>query len=284
MGRIAIVTDSSACVPVELVERYNIHVVPVLLIFGKQTFRDGVDITPKDFYRMLQEAETLPTSSVPSIGDFLRVYTRLSEEAEGIVSIHLSPELSVLHDVALTAAKMVEDVPVQVIDCRTAAAAQGFVVLEAARAAAKGAHLLQVVERVKSLIPKMNLFVTLDTLKYIHRSGRVPGVAALVGSVLKISPIIYLEDGKADVFAKPRTKARAVRRMLELMGERVGSRPVHAAVMHADALDEANRLRDEVASRFNCVELYVTEFTPVMGAHTGPGLLGVAFWAEEVNG
>jgi DegV family protein with EDD domain len=175
---------------------------------------------------------------------------------------------------------MVEEVQVRVIDCGTAAIGQGFVVLEAAKAAAKGASLSEVVRRAEDLIPKVNLFATLDTLEYLHRGGRVPAVAALLTSVLKIKPIIYLKDGEVGLLEKPRTKARAIKRMIEIMGERVGSRKVHVAVFHTDALKEAERLKSEIEVRFNCEEIFVTEFTPVMGAHTGPGLLGLAFWVE----
>ncbi len=280
MSKIAIVTDSSASLPRELVERYGIHIVPILLIHKGRTYRDGVDITPQELYRRLREDRHLPTTSAPSVGDFLRVYARLSQEAEGIVSIHLSPKLSAVYTAALTASRMVEGVPIRVVDCRTAAMGQGFVVLEAARAADEGCNLAEVLHRIEHISSRINILATLDTLEYLHRSGRVPAAAALLGSLLKIKPIFYLEDGHADVLEKPRTRAKAVQRMLEIMETRVGSNPVHVAVMHADALEEAKRLRGEVASRFNCVELFITEFTPVMGAHTGPGLLGLAFWAE----
>ena len=281
MAKIAIVTDSTANLPSELVERYGIHVVPNLLIFGEQTFRDGVDITPQEFYRRLREDKHLPTTSAASVGDFLRVYAKLSREAEAIISIHVPKELSAIFSAAQMASELIEGIPIHVIDARTAAIGQGLVVLEAARAAAGGQSLAEILHRIEDIIPKVDLLVTLDTLEYLHRGGRVPAVAALVSSVLQIKPIIYVKDGATGVLEKPRTRARAVRRMLEIMEERVGSSPVHTAVMHAEALKEAEKLRSEVASRFNCVELFITEFTPVMGAHTGPGVLGVAFWAEE---
>ncbi|MEA3459195.1 MAG: DegV family protein [Chloroflexota bacterium] len=281
MARIAIVTDSIACIPAELIEKYDIHVVPDLVIFGQRAFRDGVDITPKQFYRMLREAETLPTTSVPSIGDFLRVYARLSREAEAIVSIHVPKELSALFTTAQAAARLIDSVPVHVIDSRTVTMAQGFVVLAAARAAAEGQDLAEVARRVEALIPKVNFFFTLETLEYLQKGGRIGRAAALVGSVLKIKPILYINEGRIDVLEKVRTKRRAVERMVELMEEKVGSNPVHAAVLHADTLDEADRLKEEVAARFNCRELHLAEVSPVIGVHTGPGLMGVAFYSER---
>jgi len=281
VGKIAIVTDSAACLPMELVQKYGIHIVPFGLIFGQRVYRDGVDITPNEFYHLLVKANDLPTTSQPSVGDFARVYERLSREAEAIISIHVPGELSGTLSSAQEAARLIPQTLIRVIDSRTAVTAQGFVVLEAARMAAARGDLDQVVARAEEMIPRVHLFATLETLEYLHRGGRVPAVAALLGSALQIRPIFSLRDGRVDILARVRTKARAVERMLAMMGEKTGERPVHAAVFHADALEEAEALREQVASRFNCVELYITEFTPVMGAHTGPGVLGLAFWAED---
>ena len=281
MGNVAIVTDSTANIPDELVQELNIHVVPVWLYWQGQGLRDGLDITAGQLYRLMREDKHLPSTAAPSVGDFLSVYTRLSREAEGIVSIHVSSELSGIYNAALTAAKLVENVSIQVVDSRSGAMGHGFVILEAARVAAAGRPLEEVVAKARDTSSKVNVLVTLDTLEYLHRGGRVPAVAALVGSLLKINPIVYItRDGHADVLERPRTKAMAVRRMVEIMEQQVGSNPVHAAVVHADALEEAERLKEELASRFHCLELLLTEFTPVMGAHTGPGVLGVVFYME----
>ena len=282
MDKIAVVTDSVANIPAELVEKYDIHVVPCLVAFGQEVFRDGVDMTPTEFYRRFRESDDLPTTSVPSMGEFLSLYRRLSGEAEGIVSIHLSNKLSATVELARGASKMLPDIPIRVIDTHNAAMAQGFVVLEAARVAAAGGNLWEVVAKAEEMIPKVHLRAVLDTLKYLRRTGRIGRAEALAGSLLQIKPILHVgRDGVVEALEKPRTKRKAVRRMLEMMEEIVGSEPVHVAVMHADAPEEAERLREEVASRFNCVELFVTEFTPVMGVHTGPGLVGLAFYSDR---
>jgi DegV family protein with EDD domain len=174
----------------------------------------------------------------------------------------------------------VDGAPIQLINCHTAAMGQGFVVLEAARAAESGADLAAVVARAREVASKMNLLATLDTLEYLHRGGRIGSAATLVGTVLQIKPVLCVANGHVDVFAKPRTKSGAIRTMLKRMEETAAGRPLHAAVLHADVLEEAEALRQQVANRFNCAELYVTELTPVMGAHTGPGVLGVVFYAE----
>jgi len=280
MKKVAIVTDSTAGLPGELVEELDIQVVPVLLIQGTQTFRDGVDITPTEVYRRMRAGEDLFTSAAPSIPEFLRVYQATARESSGIVSIHMSPELSSTYNVALAASEQVEGVPTRVFNCNTAAIGQGFVVLEAARAAAAGATVDQVVRRAEDMAAKIRFFFTLDTFEYLRKSGRIGGTAALLASMLQVRPVLYLPRGIVEVFARPRTKTRAVELMLQQMAEQPEERPMHAAIAHADVQDEAEELRRIVAERFHCAELLLTEFTPVVGAHTGPGLLGVAFYVE----
>lgn len=280
VSKVVVVTDSTATLPSDLVQALDIRIVPVLLVLDNQTFRDGVDIAPGEVYRWLRTSKQIPTSAAPSVGDFVRTFATAAQEASGIVSIHMSPDLSSTYNVALTASQLVEGTPIRVINCHTAAIGQGFTALEAARAAATGATLDEVVSRIEEVAAKVNLFLTLDTFEYLHRSGRIGGAAALMGTLLQIKPLLYLDDGRIGVMAKPRTKPKAIRLLVQRMAERVGDRPLHAAVFHADALSEAEDLRQLLADTFDCVELYVTEFTPVMGAHTGPGLIGVAFYGE----
>lgn len=174
-----------------------------------------------------------------------------------------------------------KEVSVRVVDSRSAAMAEGFVVLEAARMAAEGGDLAAVVARARGMIPRVNLVVMLDTLKYLYRGGRIGRAAGLMGSALQFKPVLSVENGVVDALERPRSWAKAVRRILEIMATRMRGRPVHAAVVHADALGKAEQLRQKVASLFKCRELYVTDLTPVMGTHAGPGVLGVAWWSEE---
>ncbi len=278
MPKIAVVTDSSATVPKDLAQELDIRVVPLLLTFKGQTFQDGVDVTPGELYRWLRTNNHIPTTSSPSPGDFVRTYAAAARQASGIVSIHLSPRLSATYSTAVAASQLVDDVPIRVVDCHTAAMGQGFVAIEAARAAAQGADLEQVVARANEVAQKINLLAVIGTLEYLHRGGRIGGAATLLGTVLQIKPVLYLADGHVDVFAKPHTQARAIRTMLRRMAELADGQPLHVAILQADVPDEAEALRQKIAEEFDCVELYVTELTSVMGAHTGPGVLGVVFY------
>jgi DegV family protein with EDD domain len=283
MGKIAVVTDSVACVPKELLERYHIHVVPFHVIWDGRVYTDGVDLTPEEFYRLFGQSKSFPTTAQPSLADFVRTYARLSEDAEGIVSIHIPEELTGAVNVARMAARDAASVPVRVVDSRMTTMAQGFVVLEAARTAAAGGTLDEVVAAAEALIPKVDFFATLDDLKHLHRGGRIGEAATLLGSKLRINPILSLAHGRVRVLGVVRSRRKAEQKMLEMMEEHVGQRPLHASAFHGDALEEAQRMGEEIQSRFNCVEFYVTEFAPVMGAHTGPGVVGVAFYADDTD-
>lgn len=284
MQRIAIVTDSAAALPKALVEAYHIHVVPLLLLWDGQVYRDGVDIMPGEVYRRLRTASRLPTTSSPSVGDFLQTYTRLGREegVEKIVSIHISSGLSAVYQAARVAGEAAGDVvSVQMVDTGTAAMGQGFAVLAAARTAAAGAGVEETVREAERVSRRAEVFAMLDTLEYLRRSGRVRRVVSLATTALDIKPILCIDGRGVDLLARPRTQRKAQQVMLAAMEKYVGSHPVHVAVMHADAPAEAERLRQQVADRFDCVELFVTEFTPVMGSAAGPGLVGLAFYSEN---
>jgi DegV family protein with EDD domain len=287
MKQAVVVTDSSANIPADLVQRLDIRVVPILLAVEGRTFRDGVDVTSSQIYQWLRENKQIPTTSAPSIGDFLRVYAAAAEEAPAIVSIHLSPKLSVTYTAALAASQLLDNVSIRIVNCHSVAMGQGFVVLEAARAVAAGADLDAIVTRAEEVASRMNVLAVLGTLEYLYRGGRIGGAAAVMGTMLQIKPVVHVADGYVDLFARPRTKAKAIQLILKQMAEHAAEterdRPdaqFHAAILHADVPEEAEALREMVAQRFNCAELYVTDFTPVMGAHAGPGVLGVAYYIE----
>ncbi len=285
MGNVVIVTDTTACIPQEKVAEYGIELVPIELVFGDKVYWDGIDITTAEFYAMLRQADRLPTTA-SSPGPFLEAYRRASQRASDILCLTLSSKFSGMFNSARIASDLAKEelpgVAIEMFECASAAAGQGLVVLAAARAAASGKNLAEVVEVVRGLMNRVHLFASLDTLHYLVKGGRVPQAAALVNSILKIKPVFSVNGGEAHTLALPRSIDSAINNILRLMGRKVSKgQHVHVAVMHADALEQACFLRDQISSRFNCVEIFITEFTPVMGVHTGPGVIGVAFYSED---
>ena len=286
MPSVAIVTDSTSCLPQEEVERYGIEVVPVKLVYEGRVYRDGQDLTPEEFYRLLREARKLPTTSPASPGDYLEVFRRVGEKARSILCISVSAKLSGMFDSARAAVELArESLPrtaIQVLDSGTAAMAQGFVVLAAARAARAGKGLQEVMETATRIMPRVELVAVLDTLHYLARGGRVPKVAVWATSLLQIKPILILSGGEVGLLERVHTRKRALSRLVVIMREKVGEkRPLHVSVFHANALGDALALREEIIREFQPQELYLTQFTSVMGVHTGPGVVGLAYYAED---
>lgn len=286
MKKVAILADSTCCLPRELVEKYGICLVPLLICHGGNSYRDGVDLSPGEVYRIMRARRDLPTSSPPSPGDFLDAYQRLSREAESILCITLTSLQSNIFDTALVAKAMamelMPDTAIEVIDSRAVAGALGFVVLEAARVASAGAGLSEVESAARGLMGRVNLVAVLDTLTYLARTGRIGRAAAWTGALLTVKPVLghSTSVGETTALARPRTRARAVEYMLRTMAKKVGDSSVHVIVHHADALEEAEKLKAEIDLRFSCAELYLTEFTPAMGVHAGPGVLAISFYAD----
>jgi DegV family protein with EDD domain len=287
MPIVAIVTDSVCCLPPELVAKHSIRVVPLLISFRGMTYRDGVDITPGEVYRIMRRDEDLPTTSIPSPGDFVKAYTEVSRHAESIFCITLTSLQSKMYETATVAKEMAaEAMPrntIEVFDSRAVAGALGFIVLEAARAADQGAGLDEVRAAAQKMMERVNALFMVDTLHFLARTGRIGRAAAWAGAVLNVKPVVEHSTsvGETAPFARPRSKAKAVELMLQTMAERVGNSGVHVLVHHADELEDGENLKAEIARRFRCNELYLTEFTPAMGVHAGPGVLAIAFYKDE---
>jgi len=273
---IKIVTDSSAYLPADLVQQYDIHVIPLRVLFGEQAYRDDIDLSNQEFYRRLAEAETLPTTSQPSAGEFFDLYSELSKDGHEIISIHISSKLSGTISSAQSAKEMLPEARITIIDSASTAMGLGLMVLRAARAAAEGKTSAEIVAAVEEMIPAMNVVFVVDTLEYLQKGGRIGGAAALVGTLLKVKPILCLKDGRIEPLDKVRSKRKALARLLEVVEERVGpGTSVQVAVLHAQVPDEARGLEQEVRARFNCTECYFSELGPAVGTHTGPGLVGL---------
>ena len=281
---VAIVVDSAASLPPEMAARPQFYVAPMRLTIGGRTYLDGEDLSPSSFYRMLRESGTPASTSSPSPGAFLEAFRRAEEEAQSVLCLTVASRFSASFDSAQTAAQEAEGalsgVQVSVLDTRSAAGGEGLVALEAWRAAQEGHSLPQVAAAAEGVIAKVQLLAFVDTLYYLWKGGRVPRIAHTGSSLLGIKPLFELTQGEIRTVARPRTHKRALRRLVELMRERAEQGRVHATVMHADAASAAEELRQQVETEFSCEELFVSEFTPAIGAHIGPGMLGVAFWIE----
>ena len=286
MRKVAVVADSTCCLPPEVVEKYDICVVPLQIVHEGKSYRDGVDITPNEVYKIMRKKENLPTTSTASAGDFLDAYRQMSQKAESILCITLTGLQSKTFEAAVTAKEIAkEELPntiIEAFDSRSVAGALGFIALEAARFASRGAGLAEVIEVARNMMGRVNFLAMLDTLYYLARLGRVARAAAWAGNMLDMKPVLEHSPavGETMPVARPRTRRRAIERMLQIMSDRTKGSVVHVMVQHADELDEAKKLATEIESQFNCVEMYITEFTPVMGVHTGPGLLAIGFYTD----
>ncbi len=284
MAKVAIVTDSLACLPKDRADEMNIFVVPSCVTIGDRVYRDGIDITPSEVYDLQRKSKVLPTTSAASPGEFLNVYTSAAQNADSILHICITPNLTMTFEAATKAKEIAqESLPntiIEILDTGTGAGAQGFLAMAAARVVIEGGGLSDAIDAVKKMIPIMHLYVTVDTLYFLAKGGRVPKVAAWASSLLSIKPILQISNGQATPVERVRTKPRAVNRLIEIMREKAGQKPVHVNIMHASVPDEAVELKRRITKKFDCTEMYVTEFSPVMGAHTGPGLIGFAFYCE----
>jgi len=288
---VAVVVDSSSCLPAELLQKWGITVVPHELIIGQRSLRDGVDIRPEEFYRLLAQETTFRlTTAAPQPRQFLEAFVSASQRASSVLCLTLSAHFSATYRSACAAVAMSNgklsncdgtDTRVKVIDSRAAAGASGLIALAAARWASMGQSLDQVAAGVEELAPRVNLLAFLDTLRYLKRSGRIRQIEAWAGSLLSIKPLTELRLGEARMVERPRSRAKATDRLLAAMHRRVGAMPVSVNVMEADAREDARALSLRIQSEFNCREIFVSQFTPVMGLHTGPGLLGVAFYEDD---
>ena len=282
VNKVAVVTDSIASLPRELVEQYGIGIVPITIYFRDKVYRDWVDITPVEAYELfLKDPEAFKTSPA-SPGHYLEAYREASKQAKNILCVTLSARLSTGYEMACVAKEQAKaELPqtsIEVLDSQLTTAAEGFVALAAARAGAEGKDLAEVVKVAEEVRDRTTFVILLDTIRYIYRTGRIPKVASQIGSLLNIRPILSMSSGLVRFIGVTRNKEHGIDRLFKIMKDKVGLSPVHVAVMHAYALDEAQRLKERVSSEFNCAELWVTEFSPVMGYACGTGTVGFAFY------
>ena len=217
--KVAIVVDSTAFIPPDLVEKYNLHVIPLIVNWEGEGYRDNIDIKPDEFYTRLKTAKEMPTTSQPSAGEFHDLFSKLAESYESILAIVISNELSGTLASAKAARDMMPDFPIELVDSRNTAMALGFMVLAAARAVENGADYKEAAEVARSLVDKMRLIFVLDTLEFLHRGGRIGSAQRFIGSMLAVKPLLHVLDGKVEPLASVRTKRKAVKHMLDFFEE-----------------------------------------------------------------
>ena len=244
-----------------------------------------MDITPSEAYELfLKDPESFKTSAA-SPEDCLKAYREASQQAKNILCITVSSKLSAVYDVAQGAKEQARsELPqtsIEVLDSQMVTAAEGFVALAAARAAAEGKSLAEVVKAAEEVRDKVTMIILLDTIRHVYRTGRIPKVAARAGAMLNIKPILTSSSGLIKFKGAVRNREHGINRILKMLRDKVGQSPVHVAVMHAYVPDEAEKLKERISSEFDCAELWLTEFSPIMGYATGTGTLGFAFYPES---
>jgi DegV family protein with EDD domain len=267
----AVVTDSTSDLPQAWRQRYGIEVVPLKVLFGKDTFRDGVDMTNEQFFQRLAASTTLPTTSAPSPGEFAEVYRRLAKDHDGCISIHIGAQLSATAEAARIGAQAVEGFKVNVIDSQTVSMPVAFL----CRVAAESDSLEAATSEVERRVPKTRVLALLDTLRYLEMGGRLSRAQAMIGTMLDLKPLLLVADAEIKPVDRVRTRSRAIPRMVEYFK---GDLPVeHMAVMHAQAADEAQQIAAALRKDFPEREVTVGQIGIVLGTHTGPKALGIVY-------
>ncbi|WP_067934772.1 DegV family protein [Alicyclobacillus kakegawensis] len=278
MGNIAFVTDSTAYLTPEQANEYGIEVVPLSVLFGSETFREGVDLTAEEFYARLAEADKLPTTSQPTPGEFAKVFERLLKDHDSVLCLLLSSGLSGTTQSAEIAAKQVGG-DVTVVDSRIASYGIAGPLLDGAALARQGGSKEDVLNLWRRELEEMHAYFVIDTLEYLHKGGRIGGASAVFGALLQIKPILTINDGRIDLFEKVRTHRRAMERMLARFDEDArDGRPLQVGVVHSRRLEDAERLRQDLLARYPNIQADISELGPVIGTHTGPGVLALVYY------
>ncbi len=278
MPDIRIVTDSTGYIPTELIRKYGILVAPQTLIWGEETLRDGIDILPDAFYERLKTASVMPTTSQATVAEFVGFYEKAVAEGRPVLAILISSKLSGTISSAVQAKELVPQAQVEIIDSYATSMAMGYQVLAAARAAEAGKGFADVVALARQAVDRTGVVFVVDTLEFLHRGGRIGGAAKLLGTALNLKPVLELREGRIEPVEKIRTKTKAVARMLDMVEERVkGKSNLRLAAIQAAARGEAQAMLDEAVARLKPIEAMVVEASPVVGTHTGPGTVGLAY-------
>lgn len=278
---VKVLACSTACIPEGLAEELGICVIPMNLVIDGRTYRDGIDITAETFYGSAMYENPCISTSAPTAGSYIEAFESFAEAHDSVLCITIARGMSASYQAAATAAEKVSSIRVEVMDSENAASALAQVVLAAARKAGEGASHEEVAGRAREVAQRVRLLATVDTLEYLRKSGRVRRTAAFAADALNIKPILHIESGELEPFAKTRSRRRALDRIIEeAVDEYAEKGPLRLAVFHAAAPDEALELKERIEASVEYVESLLTYFTPVMGWATGPGLIGASFHAD----
>jgi DegV family protein with EDD domain len=277
---VKIVTDSVADLPPQVIIELGISIVPLNVRFGTEVYRDGIDLTADEFYERIKRSEALPVTSVPSPASFTEVYDKLAGETDEILVLTLTSRLSGTHEVAKQSVGfMKKKCRIEVIDTKSAAMALGLLVITAARMAQAGAGFDEIRDNVYENIPRAEMRATFDTLEYLQRGGRIGKAQSLMGSILKINPIIGLQDGEVVPISRERSRARAIEFLYRFAGS---YRKIdEMAIEYAEAVDDAEMLMEKLGSIFPKEKIYRSKASPVVGTHTGPGILVLSILGDK---
>ena len=276
---VKIVTDSTADLPPALAKKLGITVIPLNVHFGTDVFKDGIDIVPDDFYRRLISEQRLPTTSQPSVGEFLDLYEELGKENKEIVSVHISNKLSGTLNSANQAKEQYKgDAHIETVDSENGSMGLGLIAIAASKSAQNGASIDKVLSEVADSIRSVKFFALLDTLEYLEKGGRIGKARAFMGSLLRVKPILTTKDGEVHPFEQTRSRAKGVERLCALVESYapIGELSVFYSTTEDEALSLSERLKSFVSSN----EVIISQIGPVVGTHTGPGVLGVALRPE----
>jgi len=282
--RVALVTDSTCDIPRDIARSHDIIIVPQMLIWGTEELRDHIDISPKEFYERLTRDPVHPSSSQTDIRTFRQLFEELRDAGiQEILLILLSDQFSGTISSARQASELVQGVTVHIVNSMTASMGLGFQVLAAARARAEGGTVADMIAAAEAVRERIHLLLSVETLEYLHRGGRIGGEAKLIGTAQQLKPMLEVNArlGRVEPVERTRTRRRAIQRLYEVFCERVDpARPARIAVMHGNALEDAEALAERVRNDYNLIELIVTSTSPVIGVHTGPGALGLCGYNE----
>lgn len=284
MANIGFVTDSTAYLRSDQVEAYGIRVVPLSVIIEGKAYREGIDMSNEEFYNLLPKLKQLPTTSQPPVGEFKAVFEEMLQTYDSVICLLLSANLSGTVQSAQTAAEMVDPNRITVVDSRISSYGIAGPLLDGVELAGKGASVSEIVQLWEKELASQEAYFLVDTLEFLHKGGRIGGAAAVFGSLLQIKPILTMVEGRIDLFEKVRTHRRGLDRIRALLDADVSSgRPIKLGVIHSTRLDDALALRQEVVEKYPNVQAEVYELGPVVGAHTGPGLLAFVYHEDGVR-